>query len=269
MPFADANGLQLYYEEHGAGVPLLCIMGLASDTVAWALQLEAFAAQHRTVVFDNRDVGQSAQADGPYEIADMAADALGVADALELERFHLLGVSMGGAIAQQLALAAPERVSTLTLAVTWSGGGAYQREKSRLLAVEAHRLSREDFIDTLLLLNVSEGFYENPDAVRFLRTLMIDNPHPQSPEAFTRQVEASGRHDLRGRLGELAMPVHVISGTHDILIPHWKQDELAAEIPGAVLTRLAGGPHALNVERAQEFNDAVLGFIGAQAAAAA
>ena len=269
MPFADANGLQLYYEEHGAGEPLLCVIGLAADHLAWALQLEAFAARHRTVVFDNRDVGQSGAAAGPYAISDMADDTLALADALGLERFHLLGVSMGGAIAQQLALAAPERVSTLTLAVTWAGGGAYQREKSRLLAIDAHKLSREEHIDSLLLLNVSEAFYENPDAIRFLRTLMIDNPHPQSPAAFTRQVEASGLHDLRGRLAELTMPVHVISGSHDILIPHWKQQELAAEIPGAALTTIEAGPHAVNVERAQEFNDAVLDFIGAQAAAAA
>lgn len=266
MPFADADEQRLYYEEHGAGEPLLCVIGLATDHLAWALQLEAFAARHRTVVFDNRDVGQSAEASAPYAIADMAGDALALADALGLQRFHLLGVSMGGAIAQHLALAAPERVSTLTLAVTWAGGGAYQREKSRLLAVEAHKLTREEFIDSLLLLNVSEAFYENPDAIHFLRTLMIDNPHPQSPEAFARQVEASGGHDLRGRLGELAMPVHVISGAHDILIPHWKQEELVAEIPGAQLTRLEAAPHAVNVERAQEFNAAVLDFIGAQAA---
>ena len=121
MPTIDANGQTLYYEVHGEGEPLLCVMGLSADTLAWALQVPAFAASHRTVIFDNRDVGQSSMADGPYEIADMAADALALADALELDSFHLLGVSMGGAIAQEIALAAPERVRTLTLAVTFAG----------------------------------------------------------------------------------------------------------------------------------------------------
>ena len=80
MPFADANGMSLYYEEHGEGEPLLCIMGLAADHLSWALQLEAFAARHRTIVFDNRDAGQSSSADRPYEVADMAQDVFGLAD---------------------------------------------------------------------------------------------------------------------------------------------------------------------------------------------
>ena len=90
MPTIEANGQTLYYEMHGEGEPLLAVMGLAADTTAWTLQVPAFAARHRTVIFDNRDVGQSSMAEGPYEISDMARDALAVADALELESFHLL-----------------------------------------------------------------------------------------------------------------------------------------------------------------------------------
>ena len=109
MPTVEANGQTLYYEDHGGGEPLVCVMGLAADIQAWALQVPAFSAAHRTIVFDNRDVGRSSEADGPYEIADMARDALALADALELESFHLLGYSMGGAIAQEMACQAPER----------------------------------------------------------------------------------------------------------------------------------------------------------------
>ena len=130
MPTIEANGQTLYYEVHGEGEPLLLVMGLASDTLAWALQVPAFAERHQTIVFDNRDVGQSSMADGPYEISDMAQDALALADALELDSFHLLGVSMGGAIAQEMALAAPERIRTLTLAVTWPAGGAWAAQLS-------------------------------------------------------------------------------------------------------------------------------------------
>jgi pimeloyl-ACP methyl ester carboxylesterase len=265
MPFADVNGISIYHEQHGSddAEPLLCVMGLAADHLAWALQLEAFAARHRTIVFDNRDVGQSSYADGPYELSDMAADALGLVDALGLDHFHLLGVSMGGAIAQYMALAAPERIRTLTLAVTWAGGGAYAREKTRLWASEAHLRERDEWLDALLLLNVSEQFYENAEAVDFIKQVMRSNPHLQSPDAFTRQSDASSRHDLRGRLGELDMPVHIISGAHDILVPRWKQEELAAEIPGSRLTVIERGPHGLNLERPEEFNRAVLDFISA------
>src|SRR5947207_12451425 len=127
MPHLEANGRRLYYELHGEGEPLLCVMGLAADILAWTLQVPAFAARHRTIVFDNRDAGRSDRAEADYELADMAADALALADALELERFHLLGASMGGAIAQEVALAAPERITTLTLAVSFGGVGAAGR----------------------------------------------------------------------------------------------------------------------------------------------
>ena len=268
MPLADANGLSLYYEEHGEGEPLLCIMGLAADHLAWALQIEAFAARHRTIVFDNRDIGQSSYADGPYELQDMAADTLGLADALGLDSFHVLGASLGGAIAQHLALAAPERVRTLTLAVSWAGSGAYAREKTRLWASERRLRSREEWLDSLLLATVSEEFYENPEMVAFVKQVMLSNEHPQEPEGFVRQSDASSRHDLRGRLAGLTMPVHVISGAHDILLPRWKQEELAAEFPGATLTVIERGSHALQLETPQEFNAAVLDFIADAAVSA-
>jgi 3-oxoadipate enol-lactonase len=265
MPLADANGMSIYYEEHGDGEPLLCIMGLAADHLAWALQLEAFGARHRTIVFDNRDVGQSSYAAAPYGIEDMAADTLGLADALGLDSFHVLGASLGGAVAQHLALAAPERVRTLQLAVTWAGSGAYAREKTRLWASEMRMRSREDWIDSLLLATVSEEFYENEPMVAFVKQVMNANEHPQQPDGFERQSRASSTFDLRGKLGGLSMPVHVISGAHDILLPRWKQEELAAEIPGAQLTVIERGSHALQLEFPQEFNAAVLDFIAAHA----
>jgi pimeloyl-ACP methyl ester carboxylesterase len=268
MPFADANGLTLYYEEHGQGEPLLCITGLAADHLTWALQLEPFAARHRTIAFDNRDVGQSSYADGPYDVADMAQDALGLADALGLETFHVLGASLGGAIAQHLALAAPERVRTLTLAITWAGGGAYVREKTRLWKQERRLRDREGWLDSLLLATVSEAFYENEEMVAFVKQVIRSNEHPQEPEGFERQADASSRHDLRGRLGGLSMPVHVISGAHDILVPRWKQEELAAEISGARHTVIEGGAHSLALEKPQEFSAAVLDFIAESAVSA-
>lgn len=268
MPTVEANGQSLYYEVHGEGEPLLCVMGLASDTLAWALQVPVFAGRHRTVVFDNRDVGRSSMADGPYGLTDMAGDALALADTLELESFHLLGVSMGGAIAQELALTAPERVRTVTLAVTWVSGGAYARELSRVWATRVRKLSREEHVNELMLLTLSERFYENPEAVAFVRRMMLSNPHPQRPEAFARQLDASSRHDTRDRLGSLSLPVHVIGAEHDILVPVWKSRELVELIPGAELSVVEAAPHSVNLERADEFNRAVLEFIGEHSPAA-
>ncbi|MEA2363764.1 MAG: 3-oxoadipate enol-lactonase [Thermoleophilaceae bacterium] len=269
MPTIDANGQTLYYEVHGEGEPLLCVMGLAADTLAWTLQVPAFSAAHRSVIFDNRDVGRSSMSDGPYEIADMAQDALALADALELDSFHLLGVSMGGAIAQEIALAAPERLRTLTLAVTFPAGGAWARKLSEVWAERVRSISHEGHVDELMLLNFSEAFFENAEGVTWLRGMMLQNPHPQPPEAFIRQLDAAGRHDARERLPSLRVPTHVIGAERDILVPIWKSRELADLIPDAQLTVLPGSPHGANVERAEEFNSSVLDFIAERAPAPA
>ena len=261
MPHADLNGQRLYYEVQGEGDPLFLIMGLAGDTVAWALQVGEWSKTHKVVVFDNRDVGQSSYADAPYEIADMASDALALADHLELDTFHLIGLSMGGMIAQEIALRTPERVRSLTLAVTLGGLGRYGQEKARLTGEQAARMSKEERVDNLLLLTMSEDFYENPDSVAWLRNMMLSNPHPQDVEGFRRQLDAIGRFDLRDRLSEISVPTHVIGAEHDVLVPPWKSTELADLIPGATLTMLPRAAHMVSIENAQSFNEAVMGFV--------
>jgi pimeloyl-ACP methyl ester carboxylesterase len=256
-----SSGGTIYYEEHGEGEPLLCVHGLATDTLGWALQVPTFSQRHRTVVFDNRDVGQSSIVDGPYGVTDMAQDALEVADAAGFESFHLLGVSMGGAIAQEIALAAPDRIRTLQLTVTFARGGAWGRALSEVWSARVRVMPREQHINELLLLNLSEELFEDPAKVEFARNLFLQNPNPQDPEAFARQLDASARHDALDRLPSLSMPVHVIGGEHDILVPIWRSEEIAEVIPGARLTVIENAPHGLNFERAEEYNESVLGFI--------
>lgn len=269
MPTIQANGQTLYYEVQGEGEPLLLVMGLAADTMAWAMQVPAFSAHYRTIIFDNRDVGQSSMAAAPYEITDLAQDTLALADALELESFHLVGVSMGGAIAQEVALAAPDRVRTLTLAMTWPRGGAWAAKLSELWSARVEHMSREERVDELMLLTLSEDFFENADGVAWLRDVMLQNPHPQSADAFARQLDASSRHDTRERLGRLALPTHVIGAEHDILVPVWKSRELAELIPGARLSVIDAGPHGANLENAEEFNRLVLDFLDQSRASSA
>lgn len=256
-----SSGGTIYYEEHGEGEPLLCVMGLATDTLGWALQVPTFSQKHRTVIFDNRDVGQSSMATGSYEVSDMANDALEVADAAGFDSFHLVGVSMGGAIAQEVALAAPNRIRTLTLTVTFARAGAWGRLLSQTWSARVREAPRERHVDELLLLNLSEELFEDPAKVEFFRGLMLSNPNPQDPEAFARQLDASSRHDTLGRLPSLTMPTHVVGGERDILVPVWKSREIAELIPGAKLTVIERAPHALNLERAEEYNELVLGFI--------
>lgn len=264
MPIAEANGQRLYYEVHGEGEPLLAVMGLGGDHTAWILQVPEWSKRHKLVVFDNRDVGQSSQADGPYEVSDMAADALALADELGLESFHLVGVSLGGAIAQEVALAAPERVRTLTLAVTYGATGGYGDQRARVLASIARKMSREEFADFVMLLVYSERLFDHPQFVDAARQAMLDNPHPQPVEAWVRQLEASCRHNALDRVGALSMPVHVIGARRDIMVPPFRSEDLAAAIPGSKHTLIDSG-HLANVEAAEEFNAAVLSFIAESA----
>jgi 3-oxoadipate enol-lactonase len=262
VPFADVNGQRLYYESHGEGEPLLLVMGLGTDHLAWALQLPEWSKHYRVVVFDNRDVGQSSYADAPYEIADMAQDTLALADELGLDSFHLLGMSMGGAIAQEAALSAPERVRTLTLVVTFAGTGRWGAERARIWGASVLRTPREEHVDMLLLLTLSRRLYEeSPEFVDYIRNAVLTNPYPQAPEAFVRQLDAASGHDTRDRLGSLAMPVHVIGAEHDMLVPVWLSREIAELIPDSKLTVIEEAPHAVNIEPAQELNRVVLDFL--------
>jgi pimeloyl-ACP methyl ester carboxylesterase len=160
-----------------------------------------------------------------------------------------------------MALAAPERIRTLTLTVTFARSGGWGQTLSKVWGERVLDAPRERHIDELLLLNLSEDMFENPDAIEFARDLARQNPHPQPPEAFARQLDASSRHDTLGRLPSLGMPTHVIGGERDILVPIWKSKEIAELIPGAKLTVIERAPHGLNMERAQEYNELVLGFI--------
>src|SRR5256885_5797414 len=133
MPLLEANGQTLHYEIHGDGEPLLCIHGLGVDHRGWALQIGPWSENYKLVVFDNRDVGRSSYASAEYETTDMAQDVLELADRLGLDDFHLLGISLGGMVAQHVALAAPARVRSLTLGFSQAGSGAYGRLRGPLL----------------------------------------------------------------------------------------------------------------------------------------
>jgi 3-oxoadipate enol-lactonase len=268
MPHAELNGFDIHFDVHGEGEPLICVHGLGCDRRAWALQIQPFSEQFRAVFFDNRDVGQSSLASADYTTADMAQDVLALADHLELETFHLLGISLGGMVSQQVALAAPERVRTLTLAVTHGGVQKAGRLRGHLLGSYARHLPLEDRVDNLLYLCYTEAFFENEQLYEFMRNALLENPYPQPPEAFARQAAAGAHHDIRDRLHELQMPVHVIGAERDLMIPVWKSRELAGLIPQSKLSVIEAQGHGVMWEAAEEFNNLVTEFIASTPAEA-
>lgn len=262
MPYADIDAGRIYYEQHGAGETLLCIQGLAMDVSGWRPQIPALARHFRVLAFDNRDVGRSFYAAAPYDIPALAADALALADALGLQRFHVLGSSMGGAIAQELALRAPERVLSLTLGVTYAGQGRLGRERTRMLAESFAHQSEAERARALMVLTLSEQTFEElGDQVSAMVEMVLSYPHRQRPDGFLRQLQATGTHEARERLGALRLPVHVIGAEHDAFVPVWKSRELAGLIPGARLSVIPAAAHAVNLERSGEYNELVLAFL--------
>ncbi len=265
MPFATVSGLRMYYEWHGeaTGAPLVLVMGLGGDTTAWGLQLPAFAPLHRCLLFDNRGAGRSEAPDVPYTTAAMAGDLLGLLAALGVARAHVLGISLGGAIAQEAALAAPHRVASLQLHCTWAALDPYGRAVVEAQRVARQRLGREEFSRGLLPWFFTPACYaRRPDFVELIVQRTLAHPYPQPLHGYLRQAEAALGHDTRSRLAELRCPTLVTVGSEDILTPVRFARELAGLVPGARLAVIPEGGHAYFWETPQAFNAACLDFLG-------
>lgn len=274
MPTAPSNGIDVYYEQHGSGEPLLLIMGLAGDSLAWLYQRDAFAAHYRTVVFDNRGVGRTSKPAGPYSIAQMADDAAGLMNALDIGRAHVVGVSMGGMIAQELALRHPQRVRSLVLGCTYArpdAGVTATFEESLAhfggrkgadgaIEVDLTTLDPMAFIQRLLPLTFTPQFMMN-ELPKMIQVFAGALQHGFDLGAIMSQVSATQAHDALDRLAQIAAPTLVLTGDSDLLIPPANSELIAARIPGATLQQIAGGSHGFNFEKPDEFNAAVLGFL--------
>ena len=262
MPYVELSGRKFYFEEKGAGEPLLAISGLGATVESWLPIAPELGAQHRLIRFDNRDVGRSWQASEPYCVADMAADALELADALDIKEMHVLGHSMGSTIAQEIVLAAPQRIKTLTLMGTWTGGQRWWRARAARWAQDRETYALEEFVRSLLPELLAPAFYEDQRAVEELVQLSLDFPHLQTCEAFVRQCGACGAHDTQQWLHGITTPTHVIGAEFDVMVPVWNARETAALIPDSEFSLIGGSGHSMAVEKPAETSAAVLEFIG-------
>jgi pimeloyl-ACP methyl ester carboxylesterase len=268
MPRATVNGIELHYTEAGAGDPLLLIMGFGGDHLAWAFQVPAFSARYRVISFDNRGAGQSSVPDQPYTTRLMADDAIGLLDALGIERAHVLGVSMGGMIAQEVALQHPGRVRSLQLHCTYARPDAYIRALVDVWRAIRAKSTAEEWLRTVALWLFSPvTFSRRPEFVEALIQTGLANPHPFSLTGFLRQGEAVRDHDALDRLPALACPTLVSVADHDILVPPRFSREMAAALPKAELRVVEDAAHAYFWERADVFNDMCLDFLARHAAA--
>lgn len=252
----------MYYVEAGAGEPVLLIMGFGGDHTAWAFQMGALSARHRVIAFDNRGAGQTEAPDHAYATPMMAADTLGLMDALGIDRAHVIGVSMGGMIAQELALKSPSRVRSLHLGCTLARPDAYMLALNAAWRDMRIGLGRAATLRTLgLWLFAPSTYAERPDLVETLLQNALANPYPQSLTGFLRQGEAIASHDARDRLRAIHCPTLVSVAEDDILVPPRFSREIASRIPGAELRVVPAAGHCYFLEQPEAFNKLSLDFI--------
>jgi 3-oxoadipate enol-lactonase len=245
MSIAKAGEVELDYERSGSGSPLLLIMGMSGTALHWGEPfLEPLRRDFDVIVYDHRGVGASSRLEGAVTIAQLAEDAAGLLDALEIESAHVTGISMGGMVAQELALTHPERVRTLTLGCTYCGG-----EGSSLTAPEViQRLTeamfsgdRQRALRAAFEVNVSAAMAD--DSELFERSLAIDAQRAVAVPVVMAQMQACMAHDTSARLSELTTPTLVVHGTEDQMLPVENGRLIASRITGSRLEIFDGVGH--------------------------
>ena len=251
MPFLDCEGYRLHYRVRGAPAspPLLLIMGMAMPASAWITLPGRLTDRFKVIVLDNRGTGHSTAPRGRFGIRDMADDVVRVLDAAGVDRAFVFGISMGGMIAQELALRHPRRVRGLVLAATFCGHRRSHKPRVAVAADLALAVLSSRRMKPMARLLVSKRFFaESPNG--FVTWFSRTRPAPL--RIVTRQIAAVLRHEAESRLGSIRVPTLVLSGDRDRMVPVENSRRLAALIPGARMVELAGAGHAFPFEREDE-----------------
>jgi pimeloyl-ACP methyl ester carboxylesterase len=251
MPTARVNGHYLHHLVRGEGEPLLLVMGMSGTHLTWGEPfLGLLERDFEVIVYDHRGVGRSSRAEAGYSIADLADDAAGLLAHLGHDAAHVAGISMGGMVAQELALRRPDTVRTLTLGCTYCGG-----EGSALADPEAFgRLAeawrsgdRERALRAGWEINVSRAFAADEEAYAAFCEAALELPVPLP--VIMGQMQAIAAHDTSGRLGGVRAPTLVVHGTDDEMLPVSNAHMIAERIPGARLEIFDGVGHLFWLER--------------------
>lgn len=266
MPTITANGLDVYYERSGTGPRTLFLNGSGSTLETSALLIASFAQRLDVVAHDQRGLGRTQIPPGPYSMADYAADALALLDAVGWDRCRVVGVSFGGMVAQELAVAAPERVQRLALCCTspgGAGGASYPLHDLEAMAPDERTALATKLLDTRF---DAEWLASHP-ADRGLAQMMAERRDASSKSAEqlrgeAEQLGARARHDVFDRLGRISCPTLVAVGRYDGIAPPPNSEAIAARVPGAEL-RMYDGGHAFFAQDARALPE-IIDFLAAE-----
>jgi pimeloyl-ACP methyl ester carboxylesterase len=255
-----ANGVDLWVEQEGAGDDVLFVSGLADEGACWVDQVGGLSDRYRVTTFDNRGVGRSTTPEGEFTIADFAADTADLMDALEIESAHVVGSSMGGAIAQELVLAHPERVRSLVLNGTWCRGDRFLHEVFRNWMWSAEKAdSIRDFLVTVNLWCFSPRIWNEGIMDEWVAAAEA-SPYAQSVDAFCRSTEALIAHDSADRVGGIGAQTLITVGELDLVLPPRYSQELADRITNARLIVIPDVGHQPFQEVPGDYNDLLVDF---------
>ncbi len=264
MPYArSSDGIRLHYEVLGRAnaTPVLMIQGLGADKHGWNMQRIPLALHYRVIALDNRGAGRSDKPFGHYSLEQMADDAIAVLDAVGVEKAHIVGASMGGAISQIIGLKYPERVLSLTLACTACRNHPWRRELLASWATTATERGVGVMTKEAARWVIGpRSFRRIVPAFGWLGPLAMG----RTSHAFVSQVRAILDVDdtVADRLGEVTAPTLVLVGNQDILTPRGDSEEIADRLPNAELVVISGAAHGFMVEHASTFNKVLLDFLG-------
>ena len=264
MPYVNVNDIKMYYEIHGEGFPLVMIMGLSANIDWWHPPIiEEISKYYKAIIFDNRGAGRTDKPKKEYSIKEFAEDTIGLMDALKIEKAHVLGVSMGGMIAQEIVLNHPDRVQKLVLGATNCGMSKMvfpSEEVTEVLTRSRENITPEEAAkDTIPLLYPESYIKNNPDIIKSTIETILKHPIPGF--AFQLQVGAILKFDTCRRIKKLNTPTLIIHGTEDILVPTGNAHILEKRIPNTKKVLIDGAGHGLVRQEPEIFLQSVLEFL--------
>ena len=255
--------MKIAYETRGSGAPLVLVHGLAYDRFGWGRLPELLADHFRVVLIDNRGVGESDVPPGPYTVAEMAADVVGVLDELGLDRTNLFGVSLGGYIAQELTLSDPERVEKLILCSTAPGGpnAVPMPQRTQEVFATYPTMEREAGLRMFVENSLGErGVRDLPDLVEEIFQYRLG--HAPTVEAWAAQATAGARFDAYDRIGSIETPTLVIHGGADVVVDPRNAELLGGLLPNARVEIVPDRGHLLIWEDSERVAELVTEFLG-------